>query len=298
MPGDVGTEISLPTETVRGSAFEVAATNLSRVQESLRSAEEFAKTQDQELASCLERLRYRAYGLDKSFLRLTEGRRRLSGAQLYLLLAINGLPLPYRVIAESALAGGVDVIQLRDKTLDDAALLEAARVLRQITRDVRKLLIINDRPDIACLVDADGVHLGQDDLPVSEARRIVGPDRLIGVSTHSLEDVFGARHDGADYIGVGPTFPSQTKQFERFAGTPFVESVCRDHAIPAFAIGGIDDANIDQVTNAGCSRIAVSRAITHSEQPEVAARRLKAHLVEASGDSVGPKTVSGKTLHA
>src|SRR5438045_3761732 len=131
--------------------------------------------------------------------------------------------------------GGARVIQLREKTLDGRAVLERARLVRRLTRDAGALFIVNDRPDIARLVEADGVHLGQGDLPVKEARRVLGPDLLIGVSTHDLDQVRQAILDGASYIGVGPTFPSGTKAFPSLAGLEFVRQVAAQTSLPAFA---------------------------------------------------------------
>ena len=113
------------------------------------------------------------------------------------------------------------------------------------------LFVVNDRPDIARLVGADGVHLGQDDLQVKDARRIVGPDLLIGVSTHTIEQVRGAIRDSADYIGVGPVFPSQTKVFEQLSGLAFVREVLRETSLPAFALGGITLQNVGEVAETG-----------------------------------------------
>src|SRR5262249_37597577 len=139
-----------------------------------------------------------------------------------------------------AAAGGADVIQLREKTLADRELVERARNVRRWTRKAGVLFVVNDRPDVARLVEADGVHLGQDDMPVKDARRILGADALIGVSTHSIEQVRQAVLDGANYIGVGPTFPSATKVFEEFPGLDFVRAVLAETTLPAFAIGGIN----------------------------------------------------------
>src|SRR5262249_27095687 len=120
-----------------------------------------------------------------------------------------------------AAAGGASIFQLREKNLSDRDLLERARNVRRWTREVGALFIMNDRPDIARLAEADGVHVGQDDLPVKEVRRVVGPHVLVGVSTHNLGQLRQAVLDGASYVGVGPTFPSGTKQFEAFPGLDF-----------------------------------------------------------------------------
>ena len=130
----------------------------------------------------------------------------------------------------------------------------------------------------AYVAEADGVHLGQDDLPVREARRILGPDALIGVSTHTIEQVRRAVLDGASYLGVGPTFPSRTKDFSAFAGLDFVRQVCAETTLPAFAIGGIDAGNIGRVLAAGAQRVAVSHAVAQAEDPRAIATQLRLAL--------------------
>ena len=162
---------------------------------------------------------------------------------------------------EALVAGQVDLIQLRAKLLTDKQLFSYAETLVEVTRSTRTLSIINDRVDLALAVGASGVHLGQDDLPIKAARQIAGPELLIGVSTHCLGQARQAVLDGADYIGVGPTFPSTTKQFENFAGLSFLQEVGNEITLPAFAIGGINLQNIAQVRETGISRIAISAAV-------------------------------------
>ena len=138
--------------------------------------------------------------------------------------------------------------------------------------------MINDRPDLAALIAADGVHVGQEELSVKDVRSMVGPDVLIGVSTHSIEQARQAVLDGANYIGVGPTFPSGTKRFEHFPGVELLRAVAAEIRLPAFAIGGITRANLDQVKSAGFRRAAVSGAIVGAEDPVQAAKEIKAVL--------------------
>ncbi len=137
---------------------------------------------------------------------------------------------------------------------------------------------MNDRPDLAALASADGVHLGQEELSVKDARSIVGPQALVGVSTHSLEQARSAVIDGADYIGVGPTFPSGTKPFDEFPGVDLLRAVAAEIRLPAFAIGGIDATNVGQVLEAGFTRIAVAGAITTAEDVGQAAEELLAKI--------------------
>ena len=170
------------------------------------------------------------------------------------------------------------MIQLREKELSDGELLQRARQVRRWTRQAGVLFIVNDRPDIARLAEADGVHLGQDDLPVKEARRILGPDALIGVSTHTLDQVRQAVLDGASYIGVGPCFPSRSKSFDTLAGLEFVCQAIRETTLPAFAIGGIDTQTIGAVVAAGARRVAVSAAVAAADDPHGIAAQLLAVL--------------------
>jgi thiamine-phosphate pyrophosphorylase len=176
---------------------------------------------------------------------------------------------------QQAAEGGADVFQLREKTLTDRELIDRAARMRKWTRDAGVLFVVNDRPDVAKLVGADGVHLGQDDLPVAAARRIVGPELLVGVSTHTIEQVRRAVLDGADYLGVGPTFPSNTKSFDHFPGLEFVREAMAETSLPAFALGGIWPGNVAAVVAAGGRRIAVSSAVATADDPQAAATVLK-----------------------
>ena len=275
---DVGTGIELPTETARGTGRDVLMANLRRAAESLRSLEEYSKTRDGQLARDWQSLRYDLYEAESQLVRTLASRDRLAGRCLMLLVDASDAPRPLATTVQAAIAGGVDIVQLREKDADDRDLLAAAQTLRRLTRETETLLIINDRPDIAVLTDADGVHVGQEDLPVAAARRIVGGQRLVGVSTHNLDQARRARRDGADYIGCGPTFPSGTKSFDAFVGPEFVRSVRSRLSLPAFAIGGITAENAG-----GLDRVAVARAISHAEHPEYAAKQLRAALATAAG---------------
>jgi len=173
----------------------------------------------------------------------------------------------------------VHVLQLRDKQLDDRDLLIRARRLRELTAGTATLFVMNDRPDLAVLAEADGVHLGQEELSAKDARQIVGPEMLIGVSTHSIEQARQAVFDGADYLGLGPTFPSGTKRFEQFPGLDFLRQAAAEIALPAFAIGGITPENLAPVLATGIRRVAVGQAITAAANPAEAARGMLAAIV-------------------
>ncbi len=275
---DVGTTATASGEYERFSPAQVAEVNFKRLQESLRSLEEFGKVFGPELGRELESLRYRVYTFERAVALGSGCRSRLAQAKLYVLLTgaqcVGSLAWTIREAAR----GGADVIQLREKSLSDREFLERARNVRRWTREARVLFIVNDRPDIARLAEADGVQLGQDDLSVKDARRILGANALIGVSTHTLEQLRQAILDGADYAGIGPIFPSRTKPFAQFPGLDFVRAASSETSFPAFALGGIGPANIGEVVAAGAKRVAVSSAIATADDPEQTARLLKSAL--------------------
>ena len=275
---DVGTAISTATEGERSSVTHVVRANLKRVQEALRSLEEYSKLLLPASSPVFESLRYRCYTLERMIFIGAEARVRLLAAKLYVLLTRGKAAASLEWTIQEAAAGGAGIFQLREKDYQDRELMALAHDVRRWTRRAGTVFIVNDRPDIARLVAADGVHLGQDDLPVKDARRILGPDALIGVSAHKPEDIEQALRDGADYLGVGPTFPSGTKSFSTLAGLEFVRTAAATTSLPWFAIGGIDASNVEQVAAAGAKRIAVSQAILASDDPRTAAARLVAAL--------------------
>ncbi|HTU20219.1 MAG TPA: thiamine phosphate synthase [Gemmataceae bacterium] len=275
---DVGTEMSTLSEQQRESLRDVVRANCKRLQESLRSLEEYGKIQSSLLGQALEQLRYRAYTLERALVLGVSARQRLQGAQLYVLLTGSRCVATLDWIIAEAAAGGASIVQLREKDKSDRELLERARQVRQWTRQAGVLFVVNDRADIARLIEADGVHLGQDDLPVREARRILGSDALIGVSTHNMEQLRQAILDGASYVGIGPTFPSGTKDFAELAGLEFARQAMAETTLPAFVIGGVTPQTIDAAVAAGARRVAVSSAIAQAEDPRSVAAMLLAAL--------------------
>jgi thiamine-phosphate pyrophosphorylase len=200
----------------------------------------------------------------------------LDAARLYFICDIAHLDA-----LEPALRGGVDIFQLRDKTAGDEELLRAGQRARTLCDRHAALFVVNDRPDLAAAAGADGVHLGQDDMSIEEARERVGPDMLIGRSTHSPEQIDGAH--GADYIGVGPVHATPTKLGRPAVGLELVRYAAANATVPFFAIGGIDASNIAAVVAAGATRAAVVRALGDAVDPEGAARSLRAALAVPVG---------------
>lgn len=277
-PGDVGTHIMTPTETARENPRAVLAANFKRTTEALRSLEEYAKLVDIWLSGRFEVLRYDVYTLEKMTMTAVAAHRSLGDARLYVL--VGGLPTlgDLTWLVGECLAGGAQVIQLREKGLPDREILRRAREVRIQTVQAKAHFVLNDRPDLARLAGADGVHLGQEDLAPRDARRVVGPRALLGVSTHDRSQVERAVLDGAGYLGVGPVFSSETKAFSDLAGLAFVREAAETATVPWFAIGGINEANLDDVLDAGARRIAVSTAVLRAEFPRRAAAALRARL--------------------
>ena len=184
-------------------------------------------------------------------------------------------------VAEAAIAGGADVLQLRDKEASSGRLYQEALQLRKLTRDTQVAFIVNDRLDIALAVDADGVHVGQSDLPASVARRILGPGKILGVSVVTVEEAIRAEKDGADYLGVGPVFEARGTKAD--TGEPLgVDCIARIRAhcrLPIVAIGGINAENAWKTREAGADAAAVISAIVSADDISQATRRLKRLLV-------------------
>jgi len=168
----------------------------------------------------------------------------------------------------------IGLIQLRDKISDKSHILSSALKLAKRLKKTKTLFIINDYIDIAILSGADGVHLGQEDLPLKEARKLLGKYKIIGISCHNLSQALKAQKEGADYIGIGPAYPTPTKPGCRAIGLGVLRQLRDKIKIPYFAIGNINEGNIKKVAACGVSRIAVSRAILRDDDPEYAASRL------------------------
>ncbi|MGB7345410.1 MAG: thiamine phosphate synthase [Pirellulaceae bacterium] len=277
---DIGTEIQVPTEYWRQDAPSVIKAAASRTQQSLRVLEEFSKLIDPAVGAAIEQVRYRTYTVCADLeLQCGPQRRRslLAESQLYALIDAGKDDDDFTDKVRTLANAGVQILQLRDHHQTDRVLFQRAKLGSQIARQHDTLFIVNDRADIAVAAGADGVHVGQDELPAKEARQIVGADRLVGVSTHDIDQVHQAIDSGADYIGCGPVFPSQTKSFDEFAGTAFLQEVHdaeKQRPIPAFAIGGINVDNVHQITATGFHRIAVTGAIASAPDPANAVKTL------------------------
>ncbi len=198
--------------------------------------------------------------------------------KLYVLISGKIAARSVNETARLVIDGGADVIQLREKTISDDEFISLAGEIRDITTKSGTLLIINDRVKVAREVNADGVHLGQHDMSITEAREIIGNDKIIGVSTHNIIQARQAQEDGADYIAIGPVYPTTTKDYESSIGLEVIQGVSREMNIPFLAIGAITLENLDEVLKAGASRVAVCSAIIGSDDILSSTRKFKEKL--------------------
>lgn len=272
--GDVGTEIYNPSS--RKNLLDIHKANFKRLQQALRVLSEFCP-------SLTDKLRYESYTLEKQMhqeLTYKYKKYRLQDKNLYLVTdrtLFNNEDDFLNAVA-SALKGGVQIVQLREKTATTKEILSSGKRLRELCAMYNAIFIINDRVDIAQAVEADGVHLGQDDMDIASARAILGPEYIIGKSTHCPEHALNAMRDDVDYIGVGPVYTTPTKPGRPAAGLEYVSWAKQYVTIPWFAIGGIDLNNINEVVQAGASRIAAVRAIINAESPEQITEHFKKSL--------------------
>ena len=275
-PGDIGTEITSPTEVSRDGLGDVASAACKRLSEALRSIEEYSKVVSPDHALQIERMRYNGYTLEKRLVgRLMVG-RRMRDVKLYVLVSSEMCSGSFRECVRSIIAGGADVIQLREKHSDDDVFLARAAELRELTDEMGRIFIINDRPDIAAIVGADGVHLGRHDLPIAETRRLLRPGAIVGKSSNTIEQSLAAVNEGADYVAVGPMYKTATKD-RPGAGPQLLRDAIEKFSspLPIVPVGGIDASNVGELIAAGARRVAVCSAICRADNPQAAAAAIK-----------------------
>ncbi|MBE3585433.1 MAG: thiamine phosphate synthase [Thermoanaerobacter sp.] len=284
---DVCRDVAAPAPPAAGeekiNLLQLITANFKRVQEAVRVLEEYARLLP--FPAPFKEIRYEVYALEQEMAgRLVRpGTGKVPGRVDYSLYVITGDKFsrgrPLVEVVRAAIEGGATVIQLREKDFTARQLVDAGHQLRRLTREKGVTFIVNDRVDIALAVEADGVHLGQDDLPVGMARKILGPGKIIGVSTHSVEQAMEAQRQGADYIGVGPVFETRTKDdVQAPVGVDLVRQVASVVSIPKVAIGGIKAYNVEEVIAAGADGVAVITAVVAAEDISGAARELRSRI--------------------
>lgn len=266
-PGDVGTELSSGGEMQRTNSTDVVTAACKRVVESVRVLEEFFKTVQLQTAKQLEQLRYKCYEWEVQLLSRGQARKKLNQMRLYVIITSELCKKSPLDVARDVLKGGADCLQLREKQLPSREYLALAEQMARLCHEQDKLFIVNDRPDIAIAAGADGVHLGQDDLSVAQARKILPGEMVVGVSTHSIAQARQAALDEADYIGVGPVFATSTKPSAKPVGLDYVRQAAAEFDLPQAAIGGITLNNLSQVIAAGARCVAVCSAIISADNP-------------------------------
>lgn len=278
--GDVGRDAKTPGEMQRTAALDIVRAAFGRLTEALRTISEYAKlaagdiANTSEAAAAAERIRYDAYELEQCLVLRGALRRRIRDCRLYVIITAALCRGDWIETAIAALRGGAACLQLREKSLADGELLHRARQLRDLTRRFNALLFVNDRPDIAALAHADGVHVGQEDLSARDVRRIAGGEMLVGVSSHSSAEFDLALAQAPDYIAVGPMFPSTTKPRADTPGLEYLQHCRMRTERSLVAIGGIDARNVKQIRDAGVTTICVCSAVIAANDPEAAARAL------------------------
>lgn len=283
-PNDPGTQISHPAEVKRTDVGHLLQANCSRVQEALRVVEEYAKLVSPAMAADCEQMRYQTYALENAILN-AQLRQRLDRATLYLITS----PVPNWLNAiEAALQGGVRLVQYRRKSADYSVMRQEALALKQVCDRYGALTIVNDRVDLALDIGADGVHLGQTDMPVESARQLLGPYRLIGQSTTNEQELDRALASSADYVGVGPVYATPTKAGKAAAGLDYVRLAASRATIPWYAIGGIDLTTLPAVVQAGAMRVSVVRSLMEADDPKGDAERMLQQLSPSADVSPAP----------
>jgi thiamine-phosphate pyrophosphorylase len=286
--GDVGTAIKTGAEFVRPTLGAVATAAGKRLSEALRAIEECAKTMDAGAAAQVERLRYRGYVVEQAMARVqtfSPAAERFAKVRLYVLLterfchpAVGGWEKALEEVLGASPGDGSLAVQLREKELEGGELLRRARVVVERCRAAGAVAVVNDRADVAVAAGADGVHVGQTDLPVEAVRQVVGSGMMVGVSTEHLEEARAALRGGATYIGVGPMFLTTTKAKPRLAGPGYAAAALAEVALPAVAIGGITLENVGELTAVGVRAVAVCGAVIGQADPGAAVRRFLAKL--------------------
>jgi thiamine-phosphate pyrophosphorylase len=283
---DVGADMDVPGETKQRGITGTVTANARRVQESLRVMEEMAKTPGLDIDSDIYRqARFTLYEVEKSLTaRVLRQEKLESLCGLYVIIDRTALAgRSYKDAARRAIRGGAGAIQLRDKEGSKREMLAAARELKEVCAEQDAVFIVNDSLDVALAADADGLHLGQEDLPVADARRHLPFDKVLGCSARTVEDAVKAQADGADYLGVGAIYPTISHAKAAVVGPERLSEIRQNVNLPLVAIGGINGDNIGEIIAAGAAGAAVINAVLGAEDMEAAARHLAKRIEEAKG---------------
>jgi thiamine-phosphate pyrophosphorylase len=273
---DVGTSLTHAQEEQRQDIHAVLSANLARVQEALRVLEEYSKIDNPAMSLAVKQMRYQVYVIESALIgKRQQNLQKLNEAHLYLVTMPSANIIE---TVESALKGGLTLVQYRDKDLNDSERMAIASQLCELCHKYNALFLVNDRVDIALAVGADGVHLGQQDFPIAIARKLLGQNAIIGQSTTSPEELEIAINNDVDYVGVGPVFATPTKPGKAASGFEYVNYAAQKLSIPWYAVGGIDSENLPDVMKAGAKRVAVVRSLMTASDPKLTTQNLLSQL--------------------
>ncbi|WP_288261915.1 thiamine phosphate synthase [uncultured Prochlorococcus sp.] len=252
----------------RKTPEQIISSNAGRVQEALRVIEEFSRLHNKELSKIASEIRYEIYTLEIDLLSLSKRKNSEEILNVNDLYVITDQKKNLLTIIEDILIAGVRIIQHRFKTGTDKDHLQEAIHIKNLCKRYNSLFIINDRVDIALASNADGIHLGQDDLDLKSARKLLGYSKIIGISANNKNDISNALKDGCDYIGIGPIFETATKKDKKPLGIEKIKTLTKDLHIPWFAIGGVTTNNISYLKNSGFKKVALVSQLMNSEDPK------------------------------
>ncbi len=271
-PNDVGTQITTPTESSRADTNQVIIAACKRLSEALRTIEEYTKIDTPQAASQIQALRYQGYTLEKQ-LNLAIAPSKATQWNLCVLITESLCMLPYEKVLKDIIAAGVSCIQIREKNDESGTILQKTNLALSLAKPAGIPIIVNDRPDIAAIAGAQGVHLGQGDLPIEEIKKHY-PNLIIGLSTSGIEEAQQALTLGADYCGIGPMYPTTTKQKDIIVGDTYLKAYRKWNKLPHLAIGGINQQNLTALIDAGCQGIAVSSVVCNAQNPKIIVQNL------------------------
>jgi thiamine-phosphate pyrophosphorylase len=280
--GDVGVGKTVTNQLQRNNLNDCLTAGCKRLTEALRALSEATQTVNTSMAQVIERLRYDAYTLEKDIFIFSNTVEKFKHIRLYVIISSN-LPAEVFSLTRYCIAGMADCIQLRAKDIDDDAFFALAGEFVSLCKKANVISIINDRVDIAVACNADGVHLGQNDLPIEQAKKLELTPLIIGKSTHSLDQLRDACKEYPTYVALGPVFATSTKPNVPAAGLDYVKNaleILADTGICHVAVGGINLSNIEQVLKSGAVTIAVCSAVTGSDDPTVSCRALKEKIIK------------------
>ena len=250
------------------SPDKIISCNSARVQESLRVIEEFSRNHNKHLSKVASKIRYEIYTLEIELLNFNTRKNAESIISENSLYAITDQKENLLEIIEKILLAGVKIIQYRFKNGNDKNHFKVAIQIKSLCKKYNSLFIVNDRIDIALASNADGIHLGQDDIDITTARKLLGSSKIIGITANNQTDINNALKNGCDYIGVGPVFKTITKKNKEPLGVEKIKDLTKDLKIPWFAIGGINKVNISSLKNHGIRKVAVVSGLLNSEDPK------------------------------